>query len=1094
MYSIIATFQKQVERCRDKRLFAFLDVNGNIKESYTYSAFNDRTKCIAAYLSNYNLLPGERVLLAYNPGIEMIATFFACVRLGVIPVPVYPPSANGLEASVKKMHFIATDCGAAAILTDRSCYWSFKINGVRKGSEITNLQWIVTEDADETILSERIEQPGHILFLQYTSGSTSEPKGVMVTHENIMRNCDNVVDHVPVGVSWLPQYHDMGLIGYYLFFALKGGTTYGFSPTDFIQRPSLWFESIMKFGATASSAPNFAYEYCLQPSKIPAELLDSLDLSTLRFLMNAAEPIRAQTFQAFFKKFSSFGLRRESFFGAYGLAEYTLAVTNYGTRSIGFDENSIRQKRVKVLPHSSDYIDNRELVSCGKVLQDTEVCIVDELSLKPAEANCIGEIWIRGSSKCIGYWNRSELSEEIFNARLDGQVSGWLRTGDLGFIYEDELYVCGRIKDLIIIHGVNYYPQDFEAIVEENSFIRKGCSVAFLCEEEDALVIVAGVKNPTMLPSAHEIEKSINKYSGVKIHEIVFVPARTIPKTSSGKLRRFKCREDYKQNELQVVSRSLISQHGVSNYPSNAQKLTGDEDNLNLNYLFSRYQLSANGSVLLGHAGLDSLKIAEFGHDLKIFLKDKAFDDLSEEVDLKLLQRVPVSELFSILQEVESGSLYTRFRFRQAFQKISKEFEESERELMVKDASIEFNFSHDTQNCIDDSAGDIFLTGGTGFFGAFLINSILEQNDQQKIYVLVRASSVEEGYERLRKAFATINPSLHTISLFSQRVKVLCGDLARTQLGLQDFEWTFLSKQINCIYHNGAYVNYLKDYETMRSENVMGTREVIRLSMNGKKKTLNHISTTFIFGWSAKDTLFESDSNTVMEHLDFGYSQSKWVCDQLVRNAMSAGLSARIFRPALISPSVSGNGYNFDISIRLLSFMVKHGISTSALNQVSFTPADIAANNIVAISNIPSSTGKTFHVTRDEYSSMKDVTDIFRKLTGKSFEHFTLKHFVPQVISRCTKSDLLFPLLNFLVRSVDNISTMEFKRYDNGNYRSFRQMSPWGKVDPALDEVVSGIFIFMNKNHLISDVEGKNLEQRNASEPHKHSKADKINR
>jgi thioester reductase-like protein len=186
-------------------------------------------------------------------------------------------------------------------------------------------------------------------------------------------------------------------------------------------------------------------------------------------------------------------------------------------------------------------------------------------------------------------------------------------------------------------------------------------------------------------------------------------------------------------------------------------------------------------------------------------------------------------------------------------------------------------------------------------------------------------------------------------------------------------------------------------------------------------------------------------------------------------DAMKKGLDARIFRPALISPSIQGEGYNFDISVRLLVFMINHGIDTLAQNQVSFTPADLGANNIVAISNIKESIGKTFHVTRDEYSSMQDVTQILAKLADVNFEHFNLKDFVPEVVARCTKKDLLFPLLNFLVKSIDNISSMEFKRYDNSNYQNYRNMSEWGRQDESLTEVVTGIYTFIKRHSLINE-------------------------
>jgi len=263
-------------------------------------------------------------------------------------------------------------------------------------------------------------------------------------------------------------------------------------------------------------------------------------------------------------------------------------------------------------------------------------------------------------------------------------------------------------------------------------------------------------------------------------------------------------------------------------------------------------------------------------------------------------------------------------------------------------------------------------------------------------------------------------------------------------------------------------VNYLLDYQSMRDANVGGTNEIIRLAMSHRAKVLNHISTTFVFGWSVKETLSECDTNAGMEHLDFGYSQSKWVSEQVVRDAMQHGLQARIFRPALLTPSLHGGGCNCDISIRLLTFMINHGIGTTARNQVSFSPADLAADNIVSISRVPGSVGATYHVTRDDYARMSDITAILGTLTGRSFRNYPLDAFVPEVIERCHSGDILFPLLDFLVRSVDNITAMEFKRYDNSQYRNMRDASPFGKADPPLHDVVLGILRFMRKQNLVT--------------------------
>src|SRR5580704_12483745 len=315
---------------------------------------------------------------------------------------------------------------------------------------------------------------------------------------------------------------------------------------------------------------------------------------------------------------------------------------------------------------------------------------------------------------------------------------------------------------------------------------------------------------------------------------------------------------------------------------------------------------------------------------------------------------------------------------------------------------------------------NVLLSGGTGFIGPFLVKSLLEQT-RAKIYVLVRASDECQARQRLRAAMESTGPcAAGLMQMFESQVIPVCGNLGQPKLGLTTEVWDFLANEMDTVFHNGATVNYLFNYDRMRDANVLGTNEILRLAFEGRAKSFNYVSTTFVFGWAVKKVLWETDLNQNMELLDFGYSQSKWVAEQVVIDARRQGLATRIFRPALVSPSVTGGGNNFDIAVRLVAFMVNHGIGVDALNQVSFVPADIAANNIVAISTTPGTANKTYHVTRDDYSNMTDITGLITKATGRRFEVFSLPDFVPELIRRCRKEDLLFPLLDFLVGSVDN--------------------------------------------------------------------------
>ena len=1089
----MASILDQLDRLGDehphKLLYSYLDLNGNPIESYTYASFLHRTKAIAGHLrKEHHFAPGDRLLLAYPPGLEMICAFFGCVRAGLIPVPVYPPGSRGFQSALYKMVHIAKDCQAAGVLTSSDYHASLKTNLARSGvaasgvdvDYISGLPWIVTEEFSDKPSAttsngfhvEPSAETAKILFLQYTSGSTMEPKGVVVTHQNILDTYSLVIDHPePVVVSWLPQYHDMGLIGCYLYPALKGGTTYGFAPMDFIQRPILWFDAITTYRATATAAPNFAYDYCLRAGRLSKESLEDCDLSSLQVLMCAAEPVKPDTFTRFLETFQPYGLKCESFYAAYGLAENTLAVSLRGRSIVSVNKRALALGKARMTTEVSEVDASTQIVSCGIPLPGIDVKIVDAEQHVALKDGLIGEIWIAGSGKCLGYWKNPELTLKQFHARLVDDSpydDGYLRTGDMGFFHSGELFVCGRIKDMIILRGQNYYPQDIENVVERASgLIRTSCVAAFQVHEdsEPALAIVAEVKNPKVLPEARKIAAAVRSYLNVEVALISFIAPRAIPRTSSGKIMRHRAKHMWQQGEFTVLSEfSREKDAGACESTSDIQSP--------FDALKARYNLTGSESYNLVEAGLDSLDLVVFMHELKELLKDKGAEMLARQVDIGVIQRVSVAELFGLAEQLERAPEEALVMLRHSLATFREEQREAEKQMMSKDRKLVFAPPSPAAlpeiPTLNPVQNHVLLTGGTGFIGPFLIKSLLEQT-RAKIYVLVRASDEDQGKQRLKAAMESMGPCPASLMhMFEARVIPICGDLGQPQLGLTQDAWDFLANEVDAVYHNGATVNYLFNYDRMRDANVMGTNEVLRLAFEGRPKDLNYVSTTFIFGWAVKSVLYETNGNEDMELLDFGYSQSKWVAEKVVEDARSKGLSVRIFRPALVSPSVTGGGNNFDIAVRLVAFMVNHGIGVDALNQVSFVPADVTANNIVAISNTPGTENKTYHVVRDDYANMLDITSLITKATGRKFEIFSIKDFVPELIRRCRKEDLLFPLLDFLVGSVDNITAMEFKRYDNSTYQAARDASRCGLMDPSLEDTVNGILKFMHRKGIIS--------------------------
>ncbi|MBM4184795.1 MAG: AMP-binding protein [Gemmatimonadetes bacterium] len=784
--------------------------------------------------------------------------------------------------------------------------------------------------------------------------------------------------------------------------------------------------------------------------------------------------MKEHVFCDFLRRFEPCGLKADSFSTAYGLAEYTLAVTGRGRDIQAVDATSLTGGAALPVVLGTRPGQEKALVSCGKALGSTEIKIVD-VGAAPSEVGegRVGEVWVSGPSKCNGYWGRPALSDEIFRARLPGDSDPdrtWLRTGDLGFVRDGELFICGRAKDVIIVRGANYYPQDLESIVEEDAAIRRGCVAAFQAADDGGdVVVVAELKKRNHRPDTKALNQEIRKRLGITVDLFLLIPKRTLPKTSSGKISRHRAHGQWQAGTFSIVERVEMRRTRESD---DADDALGWESNLQR--LFQRYGLTGQEDTTVAEAGLDSLALVDFALDLEKHVEARGTGDLANGIDVRWLQKIPVSELYELVGQLSEAGSHSKLRFRQAFSALRRAHLEDEGRMMRQDALLRIQKPSTNGSVPGKRAGPgvILLTGGTGFFGPFLLRSLLEQTDD-RIRVLVRAESGEHGLERLESALAGLGTSGAEIAACRGRVVPVCGDLARPSLGLDPVDWARLSEDVHTIYHNGALVNYLLDYASIRDTNVGSTNELIRLAWSGRPKVFNHISSTFVFGWSSKEILYESDTNPDMELLDFGYSQSKWVSEQLVLQALGQGLSGRIFRPALIAPSTSGGVDNFDIAIRLLAFMLNHGITADTQNQVSLTPADVAANNIVAISRLPDTMGRTFHVTRDAYSSLLDVTGLFGQLTQTEFSLLSVQDFVPTMIERCRKGDLLFPLVNFFVHSIDNITAMEFKRYDSLGYQGARGRTPYGVPDPPLEDVVLGILRFMARRGVI---EGRKAE------------------
>jgi 8-amino-7-oxononanoate synthase len=574
------------------RAFTFL-VDGETEElNITYAELDRKAQAIGSWLAASGM-GGKRVLLLYPSGLEFIAAFMGCLYGGAIAVPAYPPRKN---RSVERIEAIANDAKAAAALTTRDVLDRF--DAIRATApSLEKVVWQVTSEIDEN-LADRWERPdidGETLaFLQYTSGSTGTPKGVMLSHANLLHNSLRIMQAFEItrsqsGVFWLPSFHDMGLIGGIMVPLYSGKFNVIMSPVAFLQKPLRWLQAISKYGASISGGPNFAYELCVR--KIPPEQRKDLDLSSWSLAFNGAEPVRAETIDAFCEAFGPCGFRREAFYPCYGLAESTLMVTGgmkFEPPVIrGFDPAKLETGDVA----AGDADSVRRLVGSGRQVDGQAVVIANPESFRPLPEGRVGEIWVSGPSVAQGYWNRPDETLATFHARLAlppesdefGIFPGpYMRTGDLGFFDRGELFVTGRLKDLIIIRGRNHYPQDIEHTVETASeVVRAGSVAAFSLDVEgrERVVLVAelerGRRDHEEIASAFEaIRSAVAKEHELAIDALVMVRPNSIPKTSSGKIQRHACRRQFQDGSLEVVEEH-VSWRPAAETPAEAASAAG---------------------------------------------------------------------------------------------------------------------------------------------------------------------------------------------------------------------------------------------------------------------------------------------------------------------------------------------------------------------------------------------------------------------------------------------------------------------------------------------------------------------------------------
>ena len=698
----------------EKIAYTFLPDGETTEVSLSYQELDKQSRAIASHLQALNL-SGERALLLYPAGLEFLAAIFGCLYSNVIAVPLYPPK---LKRNLDKIVAIANDAQATVVLTTSQHLVNLD-QLFAKAPDLKALRWIATDTIADRSDSWQppVLQGDSLAYLQYTSGSTSTPKGVMISHENVLYNIayiDQGFEHTAdsVAVTWLPHFHDMGLIDGLLKPLYKGIPCYFMSPAAFTQRPVRWLQAISRYKATHSGAPNFAYDFCVR--KITPEQRTNLDLSSWYVAYNGAEPIDQEVLEKFAESFADCGFSIRAFCPAYGMAETTLKVCTVSKNDApilctvdkaALEKNQVvevgtgacfqtirsplppflrGENSIKVPLFKGDlggsHRQKRSLVGCGKPDFGTKVVIVNPDSFKQCGDNEVGEIWVSGTTVAQGYWNRKEETEKTFKATLaDTGEGNFLRTGDLGFFHNGELFITGRLKDLIIIRGRNLYPQDIEKTVERShSALRLSAGAAFAVEvgREEQLVVVQELElrqSGNLEEVIAEIRSAIAAEYEVQVYAVVLIKYGSIPKTTSGKIQRRACKAQFLAGELEVVASSVLENREdlAAEVNLNRETLLAtdlEERQTSLeDYLRSQIARVLKISPLnvdlqqpLSGLGLDSLKLFELKNQIEIdFSVVLSVVELFEDISITQLATLILGEITTsapVVSVIESVS------------------------------------------------------------------------------------------------------------------------------------------------------------------------------------------------------------------------------------------------------------------------------------------------------------------------------------------------------------------------------------------------------------------------------------------------------
>jgi len=870
-------------------------------------------------------------------------------------------------------------------------------------------------------------------FIQYSSGSTNNPKGVVISYKNISENIKSILKNIiPTGIEncsisllcWLPQYHDMGLVGNYLTGYILSiinkdnpVNLYYMSPMTFLSNSSKLIKYISDNNIDFICFPNFAFEIYNSNFNIDDYNNCNLNLSKIHIL-TGSEKIRINSLRTFINNFSNFGFTEQNIMPCYGLAEYTLMVSiNKG-----------------LVLHDTDISVGK--ITCGSA---EKILVINPHTKTICKDGESGEIWIAGVCKAIEYFKNEELTNELLKGKLTGDNLEYLKTGDLGYIIDDYLYINGRIKELIIINGKNYYPEDIEDTLNKINPIRKGNNCVVSVEEDNTeiLVLFAELYTESSKLNFSLVKKEISKKHGIIPKYMFILPYDSLPKTSSGKIKRVLLKDLYLSKKLKFIEKlddsSIDTCVDISNIDQRIIKDFG--------FLFLEYDYNDNKGFKLSEVGVSSINISILYQKINLLVEKYSHNNINNiKFSTAHCFNLTYEDLHDILLKLYNDEPFY-IGGKNKDEHLSCTLRLMHKDIItLPDELPEFNkygLKLSDNNC------NVFITGVTGFLGSFLLYELITRTTC-KIYAHVRCKNKDHGYSRIidiLSKYKLLNKKIR--DQLEKRLVIIQGDLEIPLLGLTQDVYDFLCETIDVIFHSGAGVNYIQPYEALRGSHVIATREIVLMCFNKKQKTLHHMSSSTTCGFFDAEkhpVLYESDINFTGDNINFGYGQGKWAAEMIVYNAIKLGLKCKIYRPSFLTSDSKNYVYHEqDIIIKLFELMLDHKKTFYGDYYLNCIPVDKASANIISLSLMEDFYSKIFHITTDLKKNL-DNTEYQYNLLGNFFnipiEFMNLNDFVKYINKTIKPDESFYPLLPFFNDNYESIAKTAGKIYDNSFCKS----------------------------------------------------------